>query len=83
MADPLSEGLARYGLAVGMKGDHVELRSSDMSCEYSARSWVPAAFPLVPERLIFVRLLEPGRGEIKIGAATFPVAAAGNGMAID
>ena len=70
----LEDHLRPFGLTVAMEdGVIVAKCANGMHCEYSARYFVPVVFPGLEHAAISARLIEPGRGEVRVGGQCYSV----------
>jgi hypothetical protein len=70
----LDDHLRAFGLTAGMEDGVVVVKCTNgMHCKYNARYFVPVVFPGLEQATISARLIEPGRGEVRIGAQCYPV----------
>ena len=70
----LDDHLSAFGLTAGMEDGVVVVKCANgLRCEYSARYFVSVVFPGLEHAGISARLIEPGRGEVRIGGQCYPV----------
>ncbi|MEI8152177.1 MAG: hypothetical protein WCG92_11325 [Hyphomicrobiales bacterium] len=70
----LEDHLSAFGLTAGMEDGVVVVKSANgLRCEYSARYFVPVAFPGLEHAGISARLIEPGHGEVRIAGQCYTV----------
>jgi len=70
----LEDHLRAFGLTAVMEDGVVVVNCANgMHCKYSARYFVPVVFPGLENAGISARLIEPGRGEVRVGGQCYPV----------
>jgi hypothetical protein len=70
----LEDRLRPLGLSAAMENDVLVVKSTNgLRCEYSARYFVPVAFPGLEGVTISARLITPGCAEVRIGGECYSV----------